>query len=72
MSEVGDATKVKRTREALRRLKAMRAVFTKHGNRTDSGYRYHDAGAAQGLKIAIDEIEEAMRSGKSRAAGRGI
>lgn len=70
---VTDETRVRRIRQAIERLKAMRAVYAKHGQRGDAcNHSAYDRGAAHGLRVAIDELEQGLRNGETNAGCYGV
>ncbi len=71
MSSGADSTKVSRVREAVRRLDAIRAVLRRESQRNENNYSTYQSGQAEGLRLAVMELERALsRDRESEIARR--
>jgi len=65
-------TKVARVREAVRRLEAIEAVLKRESRRTGNNFTNYQQGEAEGLRLAVMEIEHALANDRESAIARRL
>jgi hypothetical protein len=72
MGDVTDRTRVARVREAVRRLEAAKALLRRESRRENNPYTRLQWGQAEGLRLAIMEIERALSTDRESAIARQL
>lgn len=67
-----DKTIASRVREAVRRLEAIRSVLKRESNRANNNYGQFQGGEAEGLRLAIMEIDHALLTDRDSAIARCV
>jgi hypothetical protein len=65
-----DKTSASRVREAVRRLEAVQSVLKRESRRDNNNYAQYQSGQAEGLRLAIMEIDQALLTGRESAIAR--
>ena len=67
-----DSTKVSRVREAVRRLEAIQSVLKRESNRNNNNYSTYQSGQAEGLRLAVMELDRALTHDRESAIARRL
>ena len=65
-----DKTQVSRVREAVRRLEAIKSVLRRESRRDNNNFGTYQSGQAEGLRLAIMEIDRALLHDRESAIAR--